>query len=212
MKISDYKSLIRKLPELQQSFDVKQSIWKVGHQQKKIDQLFEEQQIENGLLRVSRQDVFNSIDDLDFFILNTLMWGYPTKGRGKNVDRLLEKENLEKLKAVLTKYKSEDVLVKLLIEDTKNIGGLGLSTLTKFLYFLSVDVEGQPSLILDNQIINVINSNRFEELTPLKGIRYETGLKKYGDYLKAMNEIADNLNVQPGKLEYFLFTFGNQLK
>lgn len=211
MKISSYSRLIRELPELQQSFDIKKTIWKVPHQQHHINELFKKSILGPELIRVSRQDVFNASNDQLAFTLKTLMWGYPTKGRGKNVDKLLEKDNLEKLNNILIKYKNRDVTNSELISDSKQIAGLGLSTLTKFLYFLSIRIEGNPALILDQQIINVINSERFEELKPLKGIRYENALKRYSEYLHVMHNIAKDLQVSPGSLEYFLFTFGNQL-
>ncbi|PWL23525.1 MAG: hypothetical protein DCO96_15840 [Fluviicola sp. XM-24bin1] len=208
MKISSYTTLIRELPHLQQAFDIKRSIWKVPHQQELVDEIF----VNEEVIRINRGDVFNSNSNIERFIISTLMWGYPTKGRGNNIDRMLEPKHFDYLASVLQHFKDNVNMPSHQIEDHLGIvPGLGLSTITKFLYFLDITIDNQPALILDNQIIKVINSKRFEELQPLEGIRYDNGPLRYPDYLYEMNLIADQLKVDPGQLEYFLFTFGNQL-
>lgn len=173
-----------------------------------MDEIFDDKEV----LRINRGDVFNSNTNIERFILLTLMWGYPTKGRGNNIDRMLEPKHFDYLANVLQHFKDNVNMPSHQIEDHLGIvPGLGLSTITKFLYFLDITIDNQPALILDNQIIKVINSKRFEELQPLKGIRYNNGLQRYPDYLCEMNLIADKLNVDHGQLEYFLFTFRNQL-
>jgi hypothetical protein len=51
------------------------------------------------------------------------------------------------------------------------IVGIGLSTYTKFLNFLSVNIQGCPALILDGRIIQVAKRGIFEELAPLEELR-----------------------------------------
>jgi len=53
------------------------------------------------------------------------------------------------------------------------IKGIGPSTYTKFLSFLSVQVQGHAALILDDRIIRVANEGIFEELRPLKNLSHK---------------------------------------
>ena len=74
------------------------------------------------------------------------MWGYPTKGRGKNIEKMLETENLERLKKILSNYKSSEISIDQLRKDIKSIPGLGLSTITKFTHFLNTTINGNKAV------------------------------------------------------------------
>jgi hypothetical protein len=210
MKIANFQALIKELPYKQQAFDVKRSIWQVPENQELVDPIFDQSERGAEVIRLNRFDVMNSATTEEL-IVKTLMWGYPTKGRGKNIDNLLRKDNFDKLVKVLDGYQGNEITLSQLTEDMKSIEGLGLSTMTKFTYFLRGYLNGHLAVILDLQIIGVINSGRFEELETLKGIRYDNGIKKYADYLYVIDKLAKELEVEPDQLEYFLFTFGNQL-
>ena len=92
MKIADFELLIQELPFRNQSFDIKRSNWKCENQKELIDRVFGEKDI----VTVNRYDLINS-SFMEEFIIKTLMWGYPTKGRGNNINNLLKPENFEKL-------------------------------------------------------------------------------------------------------------------
>jgi hypothetical protein len=87
-------------------------------------------------------------------------------------------------------------------EKVEAIPGLGLSTYTKFLNFLSVSVSGKTALILDKRIIDVAKSHVFT--ASLTG--------RYPTYLQRMHSIADILEVEAENLEFFLYEFGLNLK
>lgn len=207
MKIENFKEFIRELPYKNQSFDIKKQNWKIESQQQAIDCIFKNKEI----ITLNRFDLLNSAFDLESFILKTLMWGYPTKGRGKNIEKMLENGNLERLKKILTVYKSNEISVEQLKKDIKSIPGLGLSTMTKFTHFLDTSINGNKAVILDIQIIEAINTGRFEEFNHLKGITYENALKRYPEYLKTINELSKSLQAEPDQIEMFLFTFGRTL-
>ena len=207
MKITKFKEFIREFPYLNQSFDIKKQNWKIESQQQKLDLIFNE----NETVTLNRFDLINSKYDLENFIFKTLMWGYPTKGRGKNIEKMLEKGNLERLIKILENYRENEISNEQLKKDIKSIPGLGLSTITKFTHFLDTTINGNKAVILDIQIIEAINTGNFLEFSHLKGISYENAPKRYPEYLKTINELSKSMNAEPDQIEMFLFTFGRTL-
>lgn len=207
MEIKQFKKFIQEFPHLNQSFDIKKENWKIASQQEKINLIFGDVDI----ITLNRFDLINSKYDLENFILKTLMWGYPTKGRGRNIENILKEENLQQLIKILEKYRDNEITIELLKKDMKSIQGLGLSTITKFTHFLNTTINGHRAVILDIQIIETINSKRFTELLPLEGISYENAIKYYPKYLKIVGELSKSITVDPDQIEIFLFTFGRTL-
>ncbi len=219
MKITDYKNLIKVLPYLEHSFDIKNSNWNgINNQKEIIEDIFKDGKIievgkkEDKIINISRNDLYNSSNDLEKFILKTLMWGYPTKGRGKNIENMLEENNFQKLISVLENYKGNEITIEQLKKDINEIKGLGLSTLTKFTHFLNTTIEGNKAVILDIQIIEVISSGKFEEFKTLNGIiSYDNAIKHYTKYLEIINNLSEEMEVEQDQVEMFLFMFGRIL-
>lgn len=207
MKIEKFQNLIQQLPYEQQSFDVNRKTWEKFNQTKYINRIFENKQTIN----INRFDLINSNGNIADFILKTLMWAYPTGGRGNNITNLLEEENFNRLEKILETYKNQEITISQLKKDIKSINGLALSTITKFTHFLDTTIEGKRAVILDFQIIKAINTGRFEEFNSLKGISYQNAPNRYLNYLKIVNELSEKLKVEPDQIEMFLFTFGRLL-
>ncbi len=207
MRITAFKNLIKEIPFYYQAFDIKKEIWKDIPQQDLLNQIFDNKKS----ITINRFDLYCSSSELDIFILKTLMWGYPTKGRGKNIDNLLEYRNFSELINVLRNYRNSKITLNILQNDLKKIRGLGLSTITKFTHFLDAKINGNKALILDNQIIEVINTKRYEELKELEGISYGNAVKKYQLYTEIMGSLAKEMKVSIDQVEMFLFTFGRIL-
>lgn len=207
MKISNYKNLICELPYQNQGFDIYKKNWRVTSQQQTIDKIF------NGSdkITLNRFDIENSKDNLSDFILKTLMWGYPTKGRGKNIDTLLSKNSFKKLISTLSDYLDSEISIERIKSDIKNIDGLGLSTMSKFTNFLNTTINGNKAVILDEQIINAIKRGVFEEFNCLENLKYENAINKYDEYLSVVNTISEEINSEPDHIEIFLFLFGRSL-
>ena len=156
-------------------FDIKAQNWKVGSQQKNIDQIFNGKEI----ITLNRFDLETSNQNTTDFILKTLMWGYPTKGRGKNIDNLLSNNSFKNLTQILNSYRNKDISIDQFKRDIKYTSGLGLSTMSKFTNFLNTTINGNKAVILDLQIINAINRGTFEEFNSLQKITYVNALNKY---------------------------------
>ena len=140
------------------------------------------------------------------------MWGYPTKGRGNNINVILEDKNLRILKKVLNKYSNKEISISELKYDINTLPGVGLSTFTKFTHFLNTTINGNRAVILDIQIIETINSGRYQEFASLCGkIHYNNAIDYYERYLEIIGQLSSSLNVTPDHVEIFLFTFGRVL-
>lgn len=208
MKISDYKNFIKEFPHQNHAFDIKRSIWKIDNHNDYLDELFGGFQV----ITINRNDLTSSTLNIKEFIIKTLMWGYPTKGRGTNIETMLKEENLNKLIDILEGYRNTDISIETLKKDIKEIPKLGLSTMSKFTQFLDTTINGNTAVILDMQIIGAINTRRFEELNPLVGVSYENAINKYYEkYIDIIGQLSSDMQVEAQQIEMFLFTFGNVL-
>lgn len=213
MKIKDFKLLIEALPFLQQSFTIKKSNWEFANHENLVNDIF----IDSQSITLPRNDLFTSAvnaktqQDLKEFIVKTLMWGYPTKGRGNNIMFLFQDQEFDKLLNILEKYKSQNVSSKQLQKDISEVKGLGLSTMSKFMYFLNSRVENKQTVILDQRIIDTINLGKYEELHSLKSIGNHNAVFRYLDYLTIIDDLKAEMGVEADKIEMFLFVFGKML-
>ncbi|MEI6137931.1 MAG: hypothetical protein WCP85_01620 [Mariniphaga sp.] len=211
MKIADFANFIREIPYEYQSFDIKRSIWgNEVNQRMIINDIFSG----NETICISRFDLFHSAWNLQEFAIKVLMWGYPTKGRGRNIENLLKPENFEKLICQLKMLEGKNDLTLADIQEFQEIKGLGMSTITKFLYFKKVRIEKYPALIFDQKVLNALNNGKYRDfaIEKFKNIKSNNSVFDYLDYLSFMQSLANKMNVLPDQLELFLFEFGSNLK
>lgn len=172
-------------------------------------------EVTNSSIMISRNDLFNAKNDLKLFVIQVLMWGYPTKGRGKNIENFLNPEYfdpfIEKLIAV---DKNKNISLTDIKELLKNSTGLGFSTLSKILYFRKINYESLPALILDRRVINALHSGRFVDpgIEQFSNLSYENAVQNYKNYLKFMHSLAENMKTEADRVEMFLYEFGSNLK
>ena len=208
MTIRKYTQLIQSLPASDQAFTIKASNW-----QKALSD-FHFQEIFNGTenICVSRKDVHDT-NNIELFILKTILWGYPKGMRGKNFENIYK--NLEALSEILNvpnrAFLKKNDLSELQCKLHK-IEGLGLSTYSKLLYFRDFKFDGVPALILDERLIRVFKNKVFKEFEPLSQISQYNSVKMYGAYLQIMSEFSEQYRVSGEQIEQFLFIFGNHLK
>ena len=204
----NYIHLIQSLPVADQAFTIKSSNW-----QKALSD-FHFQEIFNGAENIclSRKDVHDT-NDIELFILKTILWGYPKGMRGKNFENIYR--NLNALSQILNVsdrafLKTDDLYE--LQNKLHKIEGLGLSTYSKLLYFRDFKFDGVPALILDERLIRVFKKNVFEEFDSLAKISQYNCVKLYNAYLHIMSELSKQYKVSGEQIEQFLFIFGNHLK
>jgi len=210
MKITDFAELIRCMPYREQAFDVKYEIWKGTEPSKIIENIFRNKD-KNGIITISRNDLFQSNSDLVEFVIKVIMWGYPTKGRGNNIDNFLKSENFESfIETLVDAKKNKHISITDINNLMKNSTGLGFSTLSKILYFSRINYETMPALIFDLRVINALSAGRFNDsgIEIFKKLRYDNALKNYNNYLRFMNLLAKKLQTEADRIEMFLFEFG----
>lgn len=164
---------------------------------------------EHGFITLSRQDIFNTTS-LKEIIIKTIYWGYTGGMRGNHFMNILN--NIDELEGYLEEatqkeeFNSDD-FVELSVS-FNDLSGLGLSTYSKLLYFLNLEINGNPSLILDLRLIKVFNMGSFDDLEPLINISYQNAPHHYVNYLEVLNQIGQELDVRADKIEMFLFLLG----
>lgn len=214
MKLSDYQELIQQLPVLQHSVQTERVSWSKyehrSHFYRKInDDIFSNQ----ANASFSRSEILKE-ENLNQRIFKTIYWGYPKGMRGNNFEGILE--NYELVVRKLAMIKNENISEKkffLLLSSLSQVKGLGLSTLSKLLYFFEVRIEGNPCIILDRVLIKLLQSNAYEELYSMKTIKYGRNAENnYVKFLNLIQAISEKNNFLNDQLEFFLFVFGSKLK
>lgn len=206
MNISDFKDLIRLLPEPYHSFRIKRSNWERFFEEPNgafISSIFT-----NEVIEISRKDIQGQYANVDLSIVMTILWGYPDGMRGDNFKRILAR--IDDLKNHLNEIEESGIPDWSM--NAFRMNGLGLSTYSKLLYFLKIIVQGIPAVILDQRIIDVIQKGIFSELEPLRPISYQNAWRKYPEYLRIIDSISRKYSLPHGKIEMFLFEFGLNIK
>lgn len=208
-----FNSLIQSMPINEQAFTSKQSTWSryfkgYGEASDILQNIFNN----NDTVQISRSDLFKLAekDDLGYFIIATIIWGYPRGMRGNHFINILSQ--FQQVKGILLEAKLGIDNWLSHIEKIRTIEGLGLSTYTKFLYFIGATVENYPALILDKRIIDTLQRKTFIELNPISNISSYNAISKYPLYLGTIDSLSHLLDTDSGKIEMFLFEFGLNLQ
>lgn len=208
MKIKSFENFIRTFPYEYQATNISKKNWKRFFN---ANSLIKEIFGGSETITITRKELYSINNDIPLFIVKVLMWGYATGGRGNNVLTLLSEPTFSKLTNKLQNYRNENLTIEDIIYDIKGIYGLAISTMTKFTHFMNTSINGHKAIILDQQIMNTIELNRFEDLISLKGIKPSNSLQKYSAYIKVIDDLSKDLNAHPDQVEMFLFFFGRTL-
>ena len=154
---------------------------------------------DEGYCWITRKDVFSEKDIARKAIL-ALLWGFPGGYRNPATHRNAVGSVLE-----IAEERNDRNLTKSMFMDMIGKKGVGLSTLSKILYFFEYKVDGKPALILDSRVR--ANLPKFSEFESLVQNRLQS-FEGYTSYVSRMSEIAHKMNgVTPDQLEFFLFKF-----
>lgn len=210
--LANYQQLIRSLPNLEQAFETKKTTWSRECARNKPFENFCERTFKGeSSLKLSRADVLEAAKrSFPDGLFTTILWGYPRNMRGNTFQGILE--GIERIQAALPEEKALPADHFLRICKELNGTGVGLSTLTKILYFFRYTVEDHPCLIFDRRIIEVCNEQVFSELSALVQITDFNKCNKYYQYLETIHNIAEANDYKADQLELFLFQFGSSLK
>lgn len=213
MNITDYQILIANLPVRQQSFTTQKATWLKFEENNEYLRAFNDNHFKgNKDLCLSRQDLFDINHSTRELILKTIYWGYIRGMRGNHFPNIIEK--ISSLESALVKLKQNENLSAIDFKDfiENKISGIGLSTLSKLLYFLDIKFNGHTALILDQRLIVTFQNKHYKEFYDLSKIKYENAQKYYLDYLEITNNLAIEMKTKGENIEQFLFMFSNNLK
>lgn len=213
MFLSAYSGLIRHLPYLDQAFETKKETWERDEyrEHEEFNSFLDEVFLNRGVARFSRQDLFNKAgEDIRAAIFSIIFWGYPRNMRGNTFKSILDA--LSDIERMLRGARELNAIGFAQICRQLKGKGIGLSTLTKFLYFFGFTLDGYRCLILDSRIVDVLNEGTFVDLKMLGSISEYNKEKRYPEYLRLMHQVAEKNGYLVDHLELFLFQFGRNLK
>lgn len=214
MELAAYSELIKRMPYKDQAFETRKAIWQPFGKTKPFTQFYMDLFDNKDTVTISRGDVFLKAEsDPQKGIFLTILWGYPkgfTRPNNMAQSFKLFLNQVEYLEGQLSVRRSIDANEMNCI--LKKCKGVGLSTLSKLLYFFGITVDGYRSLIMDAKIISILKAAKFTELGTLSGIREHNKVHYYSNYLQKCTELSTKNGYEPDQLELFLFIFGNNLK
>lgn len=138
--------------------------------------------------------------------LEILMWGYSSGGRGNNIEKALT--NLNQIAKAASKANLSWVNYYNTLDQ---IGGIGISTITKFAYFYGHTFNDHNPVILDEQIAKVLNAKTWTNAPSPVGNRNAWKLC-YINYLSDIDKLTHSLGVKADQLELFLYLLGPHFK
>lgn len=162
--------------------------------------------------QLSRPEVLalSHSSNVELFALSVLFWGFPTNQKGicnkafQNWDTLLDWIRVLRRNRSKTLQQFEEMIPMM----HRGMRGLGISTLSKYLYFTGCSINGYPCLILDNQVAKGIDNligNEFNDLRMAVCNNHHRYYRNYPSYLEAMHNLSLNIGVPAQNLEYVLW-------
>ena len=103
----------------------------------------------DGKCLISRKEVFEEKDNARKAIL-VLLWGFPNGYRNSDAGH----RNVVKSVLEIAREDNDKNLTKSMFNAMMAHKGIGLSTLSKILYFFGYKVDGNRALILDSKVMN----------------------------------------------------------
>ena len=203
--ISEYSDLIKLIPAKCQSSLIKKAVWErfdYGDDEIKEAIFGADEEVE-----ISREDIFSENNTKKKLVM-ILMWGYPSGGRGSNIQSVLLRINeLVGLLSSVAGRNLKESEAKDLFKKFGNFGGLGISTWTKFLYFFKVSVDSKECQIFDIKIVNSLNKRQFSQLVSNDVQEWKHNNEHYLRYIEFADKLASGLGVSAEQVELFLFSF-----
>jgi hypothetical protein len=214
ININQFQSLIQSLPTRRQCFSIRRANFQnVENAFPWVIAMNNGLFLNQGVIQLSRNDLFNHGNIDREKILKIIYWGYPRGMRGNHLTNILN--NVDQIVEELNRLY---LINNLNLNDyisfhqwSVGITGLGSSTYTKLLYFCNIYFNSNHSMILDERIIRNFNNNVFIEFANLSPITNYQFHNYYIEYLETLNNLSLQMNTNEENIEQFLFIFGNNL-
>lgn len=216
ISIKEYADLIKSLPVGGQFTKIKRdsTFWNPTTNtdfsddvKEVVEAVFDECSGDEKYINISRDDIKNT-EGTEKKIVKILMWGYPGGGRYGQVQNILQ--NLNDLTTWLEAIngKNFDSVQDDALGELPEINGLGLSTISKLLYFFDVKIENTPCQIYDGKVIKSLNKNH--QIVELSS-RNDWGrtYPDYEEYINLLFRLSKKCKCSPDQIELFLFMINN---
>ena len=214
ISIKEYAGLIKSLPVGGQFTKIKKDskFWDPTNTEfsddvkEVVKTVFDECSGDEKYINISRDDIKKTIGTKKK-IVKILMWGYPGGGRYGQVQNILQNMDVltNCLEAINGNYfdSVQDALEHDALGNVAEINGLGLSTISKLLYFFDVKVENTPCQIYDGKVIKSLNKNhQIDELSSRDN--WDRIYDDYVEYIKLLSKLSEKCECSPDKIELFL--------
>lgn len=157
--------------------------------------------VDNGQISISRGQIFNICDDKERFIA-AMLWGFPAGIRGlKTIMRNRE--------IIISHINSPAQSFEEKYRNIKKMERVGISIITKLMYFWKVKYKNYMIPIIDSHVINIMEyfSELSDNIPKSKGVRFiEYTSRKFDEIAKAMSQQdQDGESISFDDIEYFLF-------
>lgn len=167
-------------------------------------------------LYLSRNNLFRlSTGNIERFLLSVLFWGYPQNNRGRCMKAFECWDSLIDFARQIRHHPDMnlDDYEQLIPIMHNNLPGLGISTLSKILYFSNATIEGKKCIILDDNeargIASLTGPETIDLRTPLINGHHRL-YRNYPLFLNALHDIANNLQIPAHNIEYTLWLVGKK--
>lgn len=214
MNITRYKNLIDDPNALENSkFNYKTERWKkIDVNYRHLISMFEEKAI-------SRTDVINAY--AEYYknnqtnwrkpLLLTMIWGFADTGYGAyRTANYLTTDNGDLVVKALTAVRQKNLKDAFIF--LKKINGLGISYMSKILYFATRADWGeknQYALIFDIRVARGLVKLTAPNLYGILEVYPSTKFKNYQRYIKLIHDNADKYGISAEALELFLFNYAD---
>jgi hypothetical protein len=204
--IEGYKKVIQFFPVEEQGESSKVATWEKYLDHDALREFIKENR-NLDQISFTRGDIFSICErDVADGLFASVIWGYPRGMRGNNFMKFLA--NIDEIKRTVSFNKS---LSHADLTHLLNVQGIGISTISKFLYFFRCSYNGHKCLILDEVMNGICKGEVFSEDFPLlknSGNYRDKAITFYPTYLESMTNIAKKLDATEERVESFLFLVG----
>lgn len=214
MNLFDFLPVMRHLDVANHREKISRNRWDNAEYHNAIpgfSQVFEDLFDGNPEIYISRGELLDQNNHCDIaFLLKILMWGYPSGGIGHHGNTvhvrniLNERENINRILNLATTLNHDQIV------ELRAIPSLGLSTLSKVLYFTRKNFDKYPCLIFDSKIRRILNAHYFEDIQVGPVLHEEDPpIADYQRYLEIIHSFCGTHHISPAKVELFLFLMAN---
>lgn len=213
ISFTPYKKLIESIPIEDQMAIAK---WKTWHSKtKNITKLkLQKPDDKSDNIFITRGNLINRNCAITNGILQVLIWGYPSGGRGDNIKKCIR--NIDLISTALRKLKnSKNIDIKQFkdfVASCDSIPGLGISTWSKLLYFNGINIIEYKCNIYDAVVKNALTKLSIDLADYADPTIKPKEIREYISYLKFLSIHAGEIGLRTDQLEYFLFLFGNKFQ